>query len=58
MLEMLNNFFKATYIHNHSSFGVQLLCVMSLMGIGLGLTNKLLFTGWQGVCRKLQIKKP
>jgi len=57
MLEGLNDFFAATYIHNKAFYGIQLLAVMSLMGIGLGLTSRMLYKGWKGVRSKLQVNK-
>ncbi|MCL6558864.1 MAG: MFS transporter [Firmicutes bacterium] len=43
MFEGLNEFFAATYIYNKAFYAVQLLAVMSLMGIGMGAANQLLF---------------
>ena len=57
MIENLNEFFAATYIHNRAFYGIQLLAVMSLMGIGLGLGSQLFFKGWKGMRSKLQVKK-
>lgn len=56
MLESLNEFFTATYIHNKTFYGIQLPAVMSLMGIVLGLTSQLFFKGWRGARNKLQVK--
>lgn len=57
MFEHLNDFFTATYIHNKAFYGIQLLAVMSLMGIGLGLSNQLLCKGWRSMRSILQVKK-
>lgn len=57
MIENLNEFFTATYIHNKAFYGIQLLAVMSLMGIGLGLSSQLFFKGWRDMRSKLQVKK-
>lgn len=57
MLESLNAFFAATYIYNKAFYAIQLLAVMSLIGIGLGLTSRMLFKGWKKAQSKLQVNK-
>lgn len=57
MFENLNDFFTATYTHNKIFYGIQLVAVMSLMGIGLGLLSRISCKGWKGILSRLQVKK-